>query len=108
MKNSEDIFHRIQQANFLLVYFSTPECNVCKSLLPKVKELIGNYPELDFIYINTETYPRIAGQCLVFAVPTLIFFSRGKELKRFSRFVSITDLRNFIERYRMLFQDKNE
>jgi len=81
---------------------------VCKSLLPKVKKLIGNYPEVDFIYVDTKTQPLIAGQNLIFTVPTLIFFSRGKELQRFSRFVSITDLRNFIERYRKLLQSENE
>jgi len=108
MKNEEDVLYRIQQSDFLLAYFSTPECNVCKSLLLRVKKLIGNYPEVDFIYVDTETQPLIAGQYLVFAVPTLIFFSRGKELQRFSRFVSITDLRNFIERYRKLLQSENE
>ena len=89
---TEKLQQAIQQKPLVLGYFSTPECNVCRSLLPKVKQLLSNYPNYEFVYINTNTHPMLAGQHMVFAVPTLIVFAHGREWKRFSRFVNLPEL----------------
>lgn len=97
---SEKIRNLIADEKLLVTYFSYPGCNVCKVLLPRVEELIGGFPEITFQYINTEVAQDIAGQHLVFAVPTIIFFSEGKEINRFSRFISIEELEMYLERIR--------
>ena len=80
----------------VLAYFSTRQCTVCKVLRPKVEALVSQYPGMRFLYIDTEEYPALGGQHLVFAAPTLILFNEGREVKRFSRNVSLGDLDRFL------------
>ena len=95
--NTEMIQSTLKNKPLVLAYFSTPECNVCKSLLPKVKALLKHYPPVHFIYINTHEHPLLAGQYMVFAVPTLILFAEGKEWKRFSRFIGLGELEQALQ-----------
>ena len=75
-----------------VVYFSTPECNVCKVLKPKVKELIGNdFPEVKFAYVDLNNAREIAGQLTIFTVPTIITFAEGSESIRESRNVNLSE-----------------
>jgi thioredoxin-like negative regulator of GroEL len=85
-------------ATWLCVYFSHDECNVCKTLRPKVAELLQSFPEVTFRYINTKKDPAAAGQHLVFAVPTIIIFYEGKEVRRFGRYVSLSEMESFFNR----------
>jgi thioredoxin len=88
----------------VIIYVSTPPCNVCKILKPKVISLISEtFPKLKFFYLDAEAYPELSGQMSVFTVPTVIFYLDGKEWFRKSRNMSITELQNEIERPYSLF-----
>lgn len=89
---SEEIFRIIRSEALLVVYFSTPECTVCKVLRPKVEHMVTEYPEIRFLYVDSSRHPDVAGQHIVFAVPTIILFSEGREMRRFSRNLSLDDL----------------
>lgn len=93
-----EILEKIKTSKALLAYFSTPECQVCKTLRPKVEALIGSKPQIEFLYINTHETREASGQYLVFAVPTIILFIEGREIKRFSRHLSMGELEDFIDR----------
>jgi thioredoxin 1 len=95
-----DVMQRMRTAQSLLVYFSTPACAVCKVLRPKVEELLGAYPDVDFLYIDTVQYPAAAAQHLVFTVPTLLLLGKGRELRRFGRTLSMDDLRGTLDALR--------
>ncbi|MCF7796845.1 MAG: thioredoxin family protein [Lentisphaeria bacterium] len=93
-------FHEAISANDLvLAYCSTPTCNVCQVLKPQVQEMTANLEEWEFVYINTVESPGIAGQYLVFTVPTLLLFVQGREVKRFSRHFGLADLQVILQRY---------
>lgn len=96
--DSESILKKINETPALLLYCSFPDCQVCKTLRPKVENLLISYPAVNFLYLNIEEYPMIKGQYLVFTVPTLIVFVLGKEVKRFSRFFSLDELKEILER----------
>jgi len=101
MENIENLEHLNQQREKHLCYinyFSTPQCNVCKVLLPKVEKLIGQYSEVKANYVNTEAHPDAAGQFLVFAVPTLIVYYEGREVARFSRHFGVHQLQQTLDR----------
>jgi len=83
---------------WLVAYFSHDECNVCKTLRPKVREMLNTYPEVVFRYINIKEEPETGGQHLVFAVPTIVVFHLGKEIKRFSRYVSLGEMEDFLRK----------
>jgi thioredoxin 1 len=96
---SEDaIVQQIAEKERLLAYFSFLECNVCKTLLPKVKDMIAGYAGVDFLYIDINRNPLLRGQYLVFSVPTLVLFEQGRETKRFSRYFSLEELKTEVER----------
>ena len=88
----------INKHEIILGYFSYPECSVCKVLKPKVQELLKDYPDVTFLYVDIHKHPEISGQLLVFAVPTIIIFYRGKESARFSRHFALQDLESALNR----------
>ena len=93
----------LEEHSLTLLYFSTPTCNVCKVLRPKVEALLQEQPPWHFQHINTEESMEIAGQQLIFAVPTLLLMADGREIARLSRHFGMHDLEAPIRRYAELF-----
>jgi len=102
--NISSIESFIKSNNKCLIYFSSPSCSVCKSLLPKIKKLIKNYESIKMAYVNIKDVPAVGGKYSIFTMPTILFFINGKETLRESRFISIPDLKSKIERYLKLSQ----
>ena len=98
MTDSE-ILQKIEKSKQIIAYFSYPTCNVCKTLRPKVEELVGSYSMVEFLYIDTQIHPTVSGQNMVFAVPTIILFVGGKEAKRWSRHLSVREIKEELERW---------
>lgn len=90
-----------------LIYFSTPQCNVCKVLKPKVIEFINkNFPKINLAYVDCEALKDVAAQNRIFAVPTIIVFLDGKEFIRKSRNINMAEFEEEIERpYNLYFDD---
>jgi thioredoxin-like negative regulator of GroEL len=86
-------------------YLSTPECNVCKVLKPKVKEMLQeDFPHIQFYYVDLNESKEISGQLSVFSVPTILVYFEGKETIRASRNVHLEELHGQVERYyKMIF-----
>ena len=83
----------LNQHEGMLLYFSTPQCNVCKVLRPKLMALFEeHYPEIAHYYVDTTETPEISGQYGVFAVPTILLFLDGREYIRKSRNFSPAEL----------------
>lgn len=87
-----------------VVYFSTPQCNVCKVLKPKLIEMLAqNFPLMNFAYVNCEEAKELAAQQNIFSVPTILFFFEGKEFIRKARYVNLDELEDELSRiYSML------
>jgi thioredoxin-like negative regulator of GroEL len=98
-----DAFVRAHPA--VALYFSGDSCNVCSVLFPKVEALLQQeFPRMGLGKINCTRHPEVAAQHGVFAVPTLILYFDGREAQRFSRNISLGQLREALERpYRLLF-----
>ena len=66
---------------------------------PRVKEIAETF-NISFQVINTEENPEMAGQFLIFSVPSVVIVDKnGKELTRFVRNFSLLDIRAYIGRY---------
>lgn len=87
------------------IYFSTPDCNVCKVLKPKLIEMLAqDFPLMNFAYVNCKMSKELAAQQNIFSVPTILFFFERKEFIRKARFVNLDELKNELERiYSMIF-----
>ncbi len=90
-----------------VAYFSTPQCNVCKVLKPKLMEFLQDeFPEMKFAYVDVSQARELAGQNSIFAVPTILFFLEGREFIRKSRNVNLTELKEQLGRvYSLVFNE---
>ncbi|MEW6196694.1 MAG: thioredoxin family protein [Bacteroidota bacterium] len=96
-KNDFDKF--ITSSKLTVVYLSTPDCNVCKVLKPKLIEFLSeNFPLIKFGYVNIDESKETAAQNSVFTVPTILFFVEGKEYIRKARFLNLDELKTELER----------
>jgi len=104
---TEEDFNKFISGNKgAVVYFSTPTCNVCKVLKPKIIELLNEkFPLMKFIYVDCDKSKELAAQNNIFAVPTILFFLDGKEILRKSRNVSLAELEFEIARPYSLYFD---
>ncbi|MGM0529932.1 MAG: thioredoxin family protein [Bacteroidota bacterium] len=99
IKSLQEMKDIIDNQPALLAYFSHQNCNVCKVLKPKVRNLIeNNFPRIPLYYINTIEYPDVAGQFSVFTVPTLLVFFEGKEYIREGRYVNLDKFYDRLEK----------
>lgn len=104
---SIDEFNRfIKENEGTVVYFSTPTCNVCKILKPKLLDILSNkFPKMHFAYVNVEEAQELAAQNQVFAAPTILFHLDGKEFIRKSRNINLNMLAEELDRpYSMMFE----
>jgi len=83
----------------VIIYFTSPACNVCKVLRPKLMEITANtYPDMGRYYVDISETPEISAEYSVFAAPTIIVLFDGKEFARKSRSMSPELLMKEIER----------
>jgi thioredoxin 1 len=89
----------VNKAENLLVYFFNDECAPCLSLRPKVEGLINDrFPLMDLVYVDARQFPQLISEYHAYAYPVLIFFFEGKEYLRYSKYVSLSELRESIGR----------
>jgi thioredoxin 1 len=89
----------VNRAENLLVYFFNNECAPCLSLRPKVEELIiDRFPLMDLVYVDGRKFQELNSEYQAYTYPVLIFFFEGKEYLRFSKYVSLLELRESIGR----------
>ncbi len=90
-----------------MLYFYSDHCAPCLSLRPKVIKMVKDeFPEIELAFVNSEKYPDLPAQYNVFSNPTLILFFDGREYRRESKYISISQLTAEIERpYQMIFEN---
>jgi thiol-disulfide isomerase/thioredoxin len=106
----EELQDLIRSLRAVAFYCSTPTCGVCKSIKPKVIELVErNFPSLGLYYVDTDAVPEARGQLSVYSVPAFLCYFEGKETIREARNFGISELGRKIERYYdLLFGNENE
>lgn len=76
----------IAEEEKVILYFSSKDCNVCHAVLPKLINLINDH-SIKILKIDVNKHVEIAGQLLVFTVPTILMMYNGREVLRESRFI---------------------
>lgn len=105
LSSCEQLEALLSKYSAVLVYFSNESCSVCKSLKPKVEELVKlNFDKMLPLSINADSFPEITGQYRIFTLPAILVFFYGKETIRKVRNFSIKELDDDIKRpYSLLF-----
>jgi thioredoxin-like negative regulator of GroEL len=99
------LIDHVQHAAAYMIYFYSDRCAPCVSLRPKIREMINqDFSKVTLTFVNSEFHPDIAAHYGVFANPAIIVFFEGREYRRYSKYISVSQLSDEIERvYRMLF-----
>lgn len=98
----------IKKEKALLIYFFNDDCAPCLSLRPKVEHLMVNFfPKMKFNLVNTKTDKELTAAFGIYSYPAILLFFDGKEYRRFSKYVSLTELKSVIDRYyHLLFEEE--
>lgn len=80
----------------VIYYFTAQWCQPCKAMRPVFEEIMREEPYIGAQYIDVDEYLEIAKKYKVSAVPTLIYFEDGKEIKRVSGSKNKKQLMKFI------------
>lgn len=96
----------IRDTPALLLYVSREGCNVCRELKPKIVKLLsGEFPEMEFRYVDIGSVKAAAGALSVFSVPVILIYFEGKEFFREGRNLGMDQLKEKIARpYAMIFE----
>ena len=84
----------LESSETILVDFYSPTCPPCKMLDSKT---FPQVTDLNIVKIDATEAPTLSSQYKVNAVPTLIFFKDGKEVKRHLGYVEAATLRKMFE-----------
>ncbi|MBS3972900.1 MAG: thioredoxin family protein [Erysipelotrichia bacterium] len=74
-----------------ILYFTTPTCNVCKSISPKLLKMVEEYP-IDIYKVDVSELEDIPAQMLIFNIPTIVVMVDQKEVLREVRFIQFENL----------------
>ena len=102
----EELQETIRSEVGVLLYFSGENCNVCRALRPKFKELFDRkFPKIEQIYLDAYKNAQIAASYQVFSLPTVLLFLNGKEFIREGRNVSMVQMEEKLTRlYAMMIE----
>lgn len=108
-QTAADLEKLVNQSDAILVYFFSDRCPPCMSLRPKVEQMMKEeFPNMQMVYIDAEHHLEMASHYQAFSLPVLVFFFEGKEFLRFSKYVSLAELKESIGRIYRLYYTREQ
>lgn len=94
----------LENSELSVLYVSRSECSVCHAILPKLRELLDDYPRIQLGHVDANEVEEVAERLLIFTVPIILLIVDQKEYIREDRFVRFDRLKEKLERlYEMYF-----
>ena len=87
----------IKSTKPVLVDFYAVWCGPCQMLAPVIEELENSRDDFLAVKIDVDQEPALAQRFSITAVPTLLLFRNGANVKRVSGFLSKEALEQFID-----------
>jgi thioredoxin 1 len=87
----------LDNAGLTLVDFWNPGCYPCHMLMPILQKVADGTNDVKIGKINTFENPKITEAYNIYAVPTLVFFSSGKVMKKMLGFQNEQKINDAIE-----------
>ncbi len=99
----EKLQELIEKNDMVLIYFGLDGCGVCKSMKPKVENMIKRYPNIHAVMVEADKSLSISARFNVFTVPVILLYIERKETIREVRIISLDNLEQKITRYCQIF-----
>jgi|GEM_PF-622084 len=81
----------------VVLIVKTHRCSVCTAVSPRLDQLVQRFPHVSSYEVYIDDLPEFAGQHLVFSVPTVLCFTRSKEILRESRFINFQTIERLLD-----------
>lgn len=95
----EQVKKAIHNNEIYMLLISSEDCSVCISIESKLDGFMKKYSSVVREYVKVNEVPEIAGEFLVFTVPTILLFVKGKEVLRESRFINFDKIDYMLSHY---------
>lgn len=93
---SENEFDEIIKKDKVVIDFYAEWCGPCKMLSPILEE-VSKEEELNTYKVNVDEAEDIARRYGIMSIPTIIIFSKGKEIKKHTGFMDKEELKEFVK-----------
>ena len=81
--NAEEYSEIVNSYNPVVIDFHATWCGPCKVLSPILEELDDEIEGVEFVKLDVDQHPQIAGQNQVMGVPTVVILKDGEVKDRF-------------------------
>ena len=81
--NAEEYAEIVNSSNIVVIDFHATWCGPCKVLSPILEELNDEIEGVEFVKLDVDQHPQIAGQNQVMGVPTVVILKDGEVKDRF-------------------------
>ena len=81
--NAEEYAEIINSSSPVVIDFHATWCGPCKVLSPILEELNDEIDGVEFVKLDVDQHPQIAGQNQVMGVPTVVILKDGEVKDRF-------------------------
>ena len=81
--NAEEYSEIINSSNPVVIDFHATWCGPCKVLSPILEELDNEIEGVEFVKLDVDQHPQIAGQNQFMGVPTVVILKDGEVKDRF-------------------------
>lgn len=89
----------VLQQDFVMVIAKSHTCTACKTIYDLINHNVSNIDDIKVFGVYVDDMTKFRGDHLIFAVPTVMVFSNGKELLRESRYINYDKISRLIEVY---------
>lgn len=94
--NSFDELIKTCKENFIIDIYAE-WCGPCKILSKTLEGLVKEYPDIKFYKLNTDENENTPKSLNINSLPTVIFYKKGKEIKRESGAIPQYQIEEFIQ-----------
>ena len=81
--HAEEYAEIVSSSNTVVIDFHATWCGPCKVLSPILEELDDEIEGVEFVKLDVDQHPQIAGQNQVMGVPTVVILKDGEIKDRF-------------------------
>ena len=96
MKEADQVLNK----DFVMIIAKSHTCSACQTILNILEKNIPNLDEIEIYNIYVDDLDQFRGTHLIFSVPTVLIFSKGKELLRETSYSNYAKVHRLIDLYK--------